>query len=36
MDYNIKGKDDEDVVDSGIADFYDPIPDLKSWFSDAY
>ncbi|KAH6662690.1 hypothetical protein B0J14DRAFT_610245 [Halenospora varia] len=36
VDFDIKEKDDEDVVDSGMADFYDPIPDLKSWFSDAY
>ena len=26
--YSIKDKGDEDVVDSGMAEFYDPIPDL--------
>lgn len=36
VNYNIKEKDDEDVVDSGMADFYDPIPDLRSWFEEAY
>ncbi|TAQ84306.1 hypothetical protein B7494_g7367 [Chlorociboria aeruginascens] len=36
VNYNIKEKDDQDVVDSGMADFYDPIPDLKSWFGNAY
>lgn len=34
--YDIKEKDEEDVVTSGMADFYDPIPDLQSWFGDAY
>ena len=26
--YSIKDKEDEDFVDSGMAEFYDPIPDL--------
>lgn len=36
VDFDTKEKDDEDFVESGMADFYDPIPDLKSWFRDAY
>lgn len=36
VDYDIKERDEGDVVDSGMADFYDPIPNLKPWFRDAY
>jgi hypothetical protein len=33
---NIIEKRDEDVVDSGLAEFFDPIPDLKPWLIRAY
>jgi hypothetical protein len=36
LSYDIKERNDEDVVDSGMAEFYDPIPDLKPWFMDTY
>ena len=32
----IKEKDDGDIVDSGMADFFDPIPALKAWFGDEH
>jgi hypothetical protein len=33
---SIKERDDEDMVDSGMAEFFDPIPNLKPWFGDEY
>jgi hypothetical protein len=37
VSYNIiKERDDNDMVDNGLADFYDPIPDLKTWLKGAY
>jgi hypothetical protein len=32
----IRERDDNDMVDSGLAEFYNPIPDLKTWLNGAY
>lgn len=34
--YEIEDRDDEDMVDSGMAEFFDPIPKLKAWFGDGH
>ncbi|CZR69587.1 uncharacterized protein PAC_19487 [Phialocephala subalpina] len=36
VSYNIKERDDNDMVDNGLAEFYDPIPDLKTWLDGGY
>ena len=36
VSFNIKEKDDDDMVDSGMAEYFDPIPELKAWFGDGY
>ena len=36
VNFNVKEKDDGDIVDSGMAEFFDPIPELKAWFGDEY
>lgn len=33
---SIRERDDGDMVDNCMAEFYDPIPDLKSWFGNEY
>lgn len=34
--YNIKERDNEDMVDSGMTEFFHPIPDLKARFGNGY
>lgn len=34
--YRIEERDDEDMADSGMAEFFDPIPDLKAWYGNGY
>ena len=36
MSYSIKEKDKEDMIGSGMAGFFDPIPSLKAWFGIEY
>lgn len=36
VSYNIKRRDDNDMVDNGLAEFYDRIPDLKTWLDGGY
>lgn len=32
----IEERDDNDMVDSESAEFYDPIPDLRTWLNGGY
>ncbi len=36
VEHNSKEGNDEGVVDSDLAEFYDPIPDLKPWLQSVY
>ena len=36
MSFNIKERDDDDLVDSGMAEYFDPIPELKACLGDGY